>query len=106
MSAGSLEPYTYMSLPTPTSIRVAELLPGDGSDPIVCQILTADFTSMPSYEAISYAWGDVNSSRHVICDGKVIKVTENLYSALIHLRFSDKSRYLWADALWYVTRDI
>lgn len=95
-----------MSLPTPTSIRVAELLPGDGSDPIVCQILTADFTSMPSYEAISYAWGDVNSSRHVICDGKVIKVTENLYSALIHLRFSDKSRYLWADALCINQDDI
>jgi len=94
--------YPYSNLPTSASFRVAEILAGDTSDPISCLLHTADWTDVPLYEAIFYAWGDPKVTRIVICDGKVIKVTESLYSALTHLRFPDRSRFLWADALWYV----
>jgi hypothetical protein len=31
-----------------------------------------------------------------------LNVTPNLQSALLHLRFEDQPRLLWADSVWYV----
>ena len=95
-----MDPYPHFRLPTPTSFRIAEILPGDASDPVSCHLHATYWTDVPSYEAISYAWGDPNITKPIICDGKAINVTTNLYSALVHLRFPDKSRCIWADALW------
>ena len=94
------ERYGYGNLPTQTSFRVAELLPGDGTDPVRCLLHTVDWADVFQYEALSYAWGNPDATVPLNCYEKVLHVTENLYSALTHLRFSDRSRYLWADALW------
>ncbi|EGU75666.1 hypothetical protein FOXB_13815 [Fusarium oxysporum f. sp. conglutinans Fo5176] len=51
--------------------------------------------SIPEYEAISYAWGDLNQKTDIICHGKRLKVTQNLYNALGHFKQRDRSRYLW-----------
>ena len=95
-----LEPYQYEDLPTLTSFRVAELLPGDDGKPISCLMHVVDWSNPLEYEAISYAWGDPNARAPVICNGKRVMVTQNLHKALTHLRFQDQSRFLWVDALW------
>ena len=94
------EPYQYGDLPSPTSFRVAELLPGKEDDPISCLLHVVDWSNWLEYEAISYAWGDPNARASIICDGKIIEVTQNLHRGLTHLRFQDRSRFLWADAIW------
>ena len=100
MSEHPLKPYQYENLPTKTLVRVAELLPGKEGDPISCSIHVMDWSNPLEYEAVSYAWGDPSAIAPVICDGKTLEVTRSLYIGLTHLRFQDRSRFLWADALW------
>ncbi|KAF4945241.1 hypothetical protein FGADI_12101 [Fusarium gaditjirri] len=93
--------YMYQELGTQTSFRIAEILPGNDNDPIQCLVHSASWPdhSIPEYEAISYVWGDLTQKADIICHGKRLKVTQNLYDALGHFRHSDRSRYLWADAI-------
>jgi hypothetical protein len=96
----SSDMYEYMNLPTENSFRVLELLPGREHDPISCHLLPADWSNVPSYEAVSYAWGNPELTAPVLCHGKRVNVTQNLHNALTQLRHQDQSRLLWADALW------
>ena len=93
------ERYQYEALPTET-FRVFELLPGVEGDPISCLLHDANWADLPVYEAISYAWGDPKATTPVILDGKRLDVTVNLQTALKHFRHQDRSRVLWADAIW------
>ena len=96
------ESYQYEDLPTLTSFRVAELLPGEENSPISCLLHKVNWFKPLEYEAISYAWGDPNVTAPIICNGKTLIVTQNLHKGLNHLRLTDRSRFLWADAIWYV----
>jgi hypothetical protein len=51
------------------------------------------------YEALSYVWGEPIFTNDILLSNQAFHVTENLYSALNHLRYLDKSRILWADAI-------
>jgi hypothetical protein len=99
------ELYNYEELPTETSYRVLELLPGKGNDPISCLLHVTDWESPLEYEAISYAWGDPKVTAPVNVHDKMVEVTVNLHTGLEHLRYQDQSRFLWADALWYVIQE-
>ena len=96
----SLYLYDDLPKPPPDSFRVAEILPGEGDEPVSCVLHTTDWNDPPKYEAVSFAWGDANAKAKVLCNGKIIEVTQSLYKALSHLRFQDRSRLLYADALW------
>ena len=95
-----LEPYQYEDLPTQTSFRVFELLPGQEGDPVTCLLHILNWSDPREYEAISYAWGDPSATAPVACHGKRLEVTQNLHRGLTHLRLQDRSRFLWADAIW------
>lgn len=54
------------------------------------------------YEALSYTWGDVKDLANrgeILLHGQEHEITQNLESGLRHLRFKDKPRILWADAV-------
>ncbi|OCL07084.1 hypothetical protein AOQ84DRAFT_355145 [Glonium stellatum] len=53
----------------------------------------------PSYEAISYVWGDLSFKKKILCNGKIIRVAASLYAVLKRLRDSNNSSLLWADAI-------
>lgn len=62
--------------------------------------------AQPSYEAVSYVWGDVQTLATVYVDledGKEshgeLYVPQNLALALRYIRYSDSSRTLWADSI-------
>lgn len=94
------DPYEYDPLPSKTSFRVLELLPGSRSDRIRCNLRLVDWENPPEYEALSYTWGDTTVQLPIQCGGKSLGVTTNLESGLRHLRYSDRPRLLWADAVW------
>jgi len=98
----NLAQYTHKQLQTPDSIRVLELLPGPSGSALSCRILEIHRTnSEVEFEAISYVWGCPNPAcylRDVESDG-VLRITESLYYALKALRYPDRSRMLWADAV-------
>jgi len=92
--------HKHEALPTKTSFRVLELLPSVEGDPISCLLRCVHWADLPEYEAISYAWGDPKTKTPVIVDGKRLDVTVNLRTGLQHFRYQNRSRVLWADAIW------
>jgi hypothetical protein len=93
--------FQYESLPTETSIRLL-LIDYEGSQPDANLIKLAfhivDLDNAPAFGALSYVWGDhrpalnqgFNKKRsqrcfEIICDGRKISVTYNLFCALRRL---------------------
>jgi Heterokaryon incompatibility protein (HET) len=67
---------------------------------IICELFhITHLMATPYYEALSYAWGTKLASRFILVDGKRLSVTENLFSALHHLRRKHCHRLLWVDAI-------
>jgi hypothetical protein len=81
------------------SIRLLCIEPGVVGSALECSLETTRL-SCPEYsfEAISYVWGDTSKLKHIkIVEGS-IKVTRNLYAAILSLRLPYEQRYVWADA--------
>lgn len=91
--------YQYKPLPEGRFIRLLELKPGDYDDPILFDLRIVEHKNAPAYEAISYAWGDPKITTRVQCQGRTIKITKNLCRGLRRMRYKDKPRTLWADAV-------
>ena len=106
----STQAYTYTPLKpaklkilgqSSPKIRVLELLPGNEEDEVKCVLIRTRLGLTP-FEALSYCWGSLSSPRKISMGrkrGKAIDVTANLFNALRRLRYTDKSRFLWVDAL-------
>ena len=110
-----LPSYEDPALPETQSFRVLELMPGEPDEPISVRLHLASWDDPPSYDALSYTWGDLNTKVPILCDGKRLECTPNLRSFLEVLRppitirkrrlwkprrIIPKSRFVWADALW------
>ncbi|KAI8944090.1 HET-domain-containing protein [Xylaria longipes] len=90
----------YSSLRRPEQdFRLILLLPGDLSSNIHCRLLVSSLDYTPDFEALSYVWGDTNDKLAISMDGQAHNVTRNLHSALDFLRYPDRVRTLWVDAL-------
>lgn len=67
------------------------------------ELITFNFHNHPPYKAISYAWGDPESSRYVsIVQGRRqgwLKVPVNLHAALETLRDQTEDVLVWADSV-------
>ena len=100
-----------------SEFRLLTLLPGEIGSLVRCRLQTKLLiheASLPgaSYEALSYTWTDPQITQNaltngedpnhqpaIILNGFEFLVSHNLYAALQHLRFEDRSRLLWVDAL-------
>lgn len=95
-----LEDYTYDSIPEGENLRVLKLEPGHFDDPIRCRLQVESLQdAWRTYEAISYVWGDQNSTRWILIDGKRFSVTTSLFEALQHFRDNTVAKIFWADAI-------
>ncbi|MCJ1383543.1 hypothetical protein MMC17_006657 [Xylographa soralifera] len=62
---------------------------------------------VPSYEALSYTWGTTDDEEHFYVTDLAdptrtpswLRIRANLASALRHLRYTDRQRTLWVDAI-------
>lgn len=81
-------------------IRILTLHPGQCDSPIVITIQKRDLNTVnESYEALSYVWGDQTRKNTIQCNGAELRITKSLYVALRQLRYKDKCRSLWVDAI-------
>ncbi|KAK4445456.1 heterokaryon incompatibility protein-domain-containing protein [Podospora aff. communis PSN243] len=58
--------------------------------------------SGPRYEALSYEWGPPQNTETMYINGETktkLRIRQNLASAIRHLRYPDRPRTLWADAV-------
>ncbi|KAF2431651.1 hypothetical protein EJ08DRAFT_669800 [Tothia fuscella] len=84
-------------------IRLLSLLPGtfDADVKIVLRNNSFSTSSPPSYEALSYVWGTSQNPVNIgIGSGNdSLSVTQSLAIALPHLRYTDREKVLWIDAI-------
>ncbi|KAG4263847.1 hypothetical protein FPRO03_09123 [Fusarium proliferatum] len=98
------EPYPGPPLPSSSHIRLVHLLPGTDAA-VCCELVTISIDATPEYEALSYTWGDASSVEMIDMttqDSETpqqFSVTSNCFSALKRLRYKEKTRVLWIDAL-------
>ncbi|KAK6085187.1 hypothetical protein SCUP515_01005 [Seiridium cupressi] len=96
-----LEPYTYKPLSVASNIRVLELHPArDETTPLRCSLIETRISDKNVYKALSYTWGTPVFPRvlHVDNDG-ILRITENLDTALRRLRDYRDPIELWVDAV-------
>lgn len=98
--------YVYKALDeNKQEIRLMTILPAlCQEDELVCILSHARLTQtdVPTFEALSYTWvDDTNPSRLRLSSSRDegIDVTRNLREALPYLRYTDKPRVMWIDAL-------
>lgn len=93
--------YQYRRLNLATdAIRLIQILHGD-TGPIECELFETflDRVEGLPYEALSYVWGNTESTEKIWVDGCPFTVTENLFEALSDLRQPTEDRLLWIDAI-------
>ncbi|KAF2732825.1 hypothetical protein EJ04DRAFT_440424, partial [Polyplosphaeria fusca] len=80
--------------------RLIQLLPSsDESSPIECKLYVVSRNDGPIYTALSYAWGNKAHVSPIKVNGLDWWVTENLHSALTHIREAENAVTLWVDAI-------
>ncbi|KAI1380401.1 heterokaryon incompatibility protein-domain-containing protein [Hypoxylon crocopeplum] len=71
----------------PNSIRLLSIVPGFASETINCSLTVIhDMDQAPTYDAISYVWGNERSEEPITCNGQRMQVTKNLIEAMRYLR--------------------
>ncbi|KAK2043676.1 hypothetical protein LZ31DRAFT_585115 [Colletotrichum somersetense] len=91
--------YQYESLPLGRWFRLLHIHPGQAHDPLVCDLVTVDLESNPSYKALSYVWGDPSIPAEITCSGFRRPVTVSLFDGLRRLRHPARLETAWADAI-------
>ncbi|KAJ6257802.1 hypothetical protein Dda_7591 [Drechslerella dactyloides] len=99
------EQFMFEPLPNDNTFRVVEVFPGKKDSPIICRLHIADWKNPPKYEAISYAWGDITPTNPIVVNGRRLVIIRSLYTALNHLRYRDRPRFLWADFICINRKD-
>ncbi|KAK3345982.1 heterokaryon incompatibility protein-domain-containing protein [Lasiosphaeria hispida] len=94
----------YAKLTHPDHIRLLTLNPGSSADVIECSMEVVRLGER-SYEALSYAWGDLRVREPIRLNGKSFQVTKNLWLAMRHLRDQSKPIVMWIDAICINQRD-
>jgi hypothetical protein len=101
--------YTYAPLIHPLDIRFVILHPAAFSSQIEINIVNTNLRRKQRFEALSYTWGDECRLRPIPIQGvkrQVVHITENLEAALRHLRYTNRIRLLWIDALCINQKDL
>ncbi|TGO33079.1 hypothetical protein BHYA_0268g00060 [Botrytis hyacinthi] len=86
--------------------RVLGIEPGNFDKPIQCTLSPCLLDDNPTYQALSYTWGDPSIRAPSKVDGRVFMATTNLESALRYLRDPKITRVLWVDAVCINQEDI
>ena len=99
---GAEKAYQYEPI-SENQIRLVLLKPGGYGDAISASLIVVnDFhlgVDRVPYAALSYTWGNSQPSKTITVDGKMMRITANLSSALRHLRRSDHVVSMWIDAI-------
>ena len=94
--------HQYSTLLHNDSVRLLKLFPAsnDSDDQrLGCALEDCRLSDDLSYEALSYAWGQPVFPELLHTHRGILKITDNLALALRSLRFKDRVRCLWVDAV-------
>ncbi|KAH7081307.1 heterokaryon incompatibility protein-domain-containing protein [Paraphoma chrysanthemicola] len=96
----------YEPLNSPDKIRIVRINPGSREERLACTISHVKLGS-ETYEALSYEWGLASDDDpFILIDGRNTRIRTNLRNALVEIRYKDRPRYVWIDALSINQADI
>ncbi|RFU26865.1 hypothetical protein B7463_g9465, partial [Scytalidium lignicola] len=80
-------------------IRVIVIPPAEWVSELRCRLFHVSLDHNPSYEALSYTWGDQTSKHIITLDGAEIEISRALTVALRGIQYPNRPRTVWIDAL-------
>jgi hypothetical protein len=89
----------YQAPLTENWIRIVQLHPGRGDEPVSCSFSMVDLENAESFQALSYCWGTESADEPIFCNGKPFSPTRNLQTAVRKLRLLSGVRHMWIDAV-------
>ena len=106
-----IDAYKYIPLREEMQeIRLITLLPSTESSDVHITLGTTPLAAdiVPCYEALSYTWGSTERPPNIIVENPraTLSVTQNLAEALRYLRYEDRARVLWIDAICINQQDL
>ena len=104
MTTSKTDRYGYQALQrSRNEIRLLKLLPTDGNAKLnfipTCQIFHAALHENPKFVALSYVWGAATDLRVILVGNSKVRITKNLYDAMMVLRLPKEELVIWVDAL-------
>ena len=100
-----MDGFLYQELPS-SSIRLLRRVPSPAGGPwagaVHCELVVTSLAGPDTkpYEALSYVWGDMRiRERDMVCNGRPIKITANLWAALRQIWAKWPEKKLWVDAV-------
>jgi hypothetical protein len=93
------------SSPDKALIRLLEVHPGLDSHQVEASLKLVPLSKALWYEAVSYCWGNPKDIGNITCNGQQLEVPRRLEVALRIIRYSDRPRTLWADAICINQKD-
>nr|POE63704.1 heterokaryon incompatibility protein 6, or allele [Quercus suber] len=100
--------FSYVPLNTELmEIRLLVVHPGEGNEPVRARLDNVLLSSewKPLYETISYVWGDPNVRSRIYLQGLELDVPLSSEQAIRRMRYPDRERTLWIDAICINQRD-
>jgi hypothetical protein len=81
------------------SIRLVSIKKGTQDSVLHANLLHVSLDNAPSYEALSYVWGEMRNPGRLTLNGLEMAITNNLEGTLLQLRSEMDDRLLWVDAI-------
>ena len=102
-----MSPYPGGTLNEEDSFRLIEIHAGNHEDPLTISLLQCHLNDAPSYEALSYVWGDPTATvpiqiigyHNTKNDQSPFYITVNCFAALTRLRYPTSRRTIWVDSI-------
>ncbi|RKF53652.1 putative heterokaryon incompatibility protein [Golovinomyces cichoracearum] len=92
-------PFRYSPLSS-RQIRILTLFPGQPGSPLEISLKEICLSAVEyDYEALSYVWGNPTRQVSIKCNQAELKITTSVQLALCRLRYQNKPRKLWVDAI-------
>lgn len=102
--------HEYNKLSSKSSIRLMRLLPGNGMEPLKCEIDTDSIEAEPVYDALSYVWGDRKWQPGMVVSTATgdawLQINFSLATYLHRFRSRTASRTLWVDSVCINQEDV
>ncbi|KAI2470209.1 hypothetical protein F4781DRAFT_391516 [Annulohypoxylon bovei var. microspora] len=94
-----MSPYFPFSSGAEWKFRLMVLHPGEWGTRLECHLIERKLHHAPHYQALSYAWGSMNTDGSILVYDEIMKITTNLEIALRRVRQEEVDVVLWVDAL-------
>src|SRR3569833_532779 len=88
--------YPGLELGFVDSFRLKQLQPGKPADPVTVRLINARLSDPTSYDALSFAWGDITRPSEIVLSDAATTVpflvTANCHAALVRLSYLSTTR--------------